>query len=77
MSGIHSTGLGDGQAEIVDDNDLAWGAAAIGAVIRRKPRQVFYLAERGLIPVKKIGRQWVGSRRKLRAYLTAEQDTTA
>jgi hypothetical protein len=37
-----------------DGDELIWGAAAIGRVIKRKPRQVFHLAKIGAIPVKKI-----------------------
>jgi hypothetical protein len=39
---------------------LKWGAAAIGAVINRTPKQTYYLLNKGLIrSAQKIGDQWV------------------
>jgi len=38
-----------------------WGAAAIGAVINKSPTQTFYLLERGLLPAKKVRRQWTST----------------
>jgi hypothetical protein len=52
--------------------DPIWGAAAIGRVIGRNPRQTFFLLESGLLPAKKIGARWVASKRKLLATLTDE-----
>jgi hypothetical protein len=71
---IQSTGLSDcevGQTGTAGgENDLVWGAEAIGAVINRTPKQVFYLHQRKLIPTKSVGRQLVGSKSRLRACLT-------
>ena len=58
--------------ESIDDPDIVWGAAAIAAVIRRSERQAFYLLESGALPAKKLGKQWVASRRKLLAALTGD-----
>jgi hypothetical protein len=38
-----------------------WGAAAIGAVINKTESQTFYLLERGLLPAKKVKRQWTST----------------
>jgi hypothetical protein len=51
-------------------SDVVWGAAAIAAVIRKKERQAFYLLEKGLLPARKLGGQWVASRKKLLAAVT-------
>lgn len=48
---------------------LVWGAAAIARELNLKnERQAFYILESGLLPAKKVGRQWVTSRDTLRAY---------
>jgi hypothetical protein len=52
--------------------DVVWGAEAIGAVIHRNPRQTFYLLEAGKLPAKKIGRQWIASRKRLLAAVIGE-----
>ena len=48
------------------EDDILWGAAEIGAVINRKPRQAFRLLEAGLLPAKKFGKQWVSMRGELK-----------
>lgn len=48
--------------------DLVWGAAAIGEVINRTPRQAIHLLEKNQLPARKSGGRWVASRRKLRAH---------
>lgn len=54
--------------------DLVWGAAEIGKEIKRKPRQTFHMLEKGLLPARKVGNQWVAERGKLRAFfLEGEQ----
>jgi hypothetical protein len=56
-----------------DDLDApVWGAKCIAQEIGRNPRVTFYLLEQGLIPAKKIGVQWVSTRRQLRAALAGE-----
>ncbi|TRC92190.1 DNA-binding protein [Mesorhizobium sp. WSM4303] len=48
---------------------LVWGAAAIARELNLKnERQAFYILETGLLPARKVGRQWVASRAALRAY---------
>jgi hypothetical protein len=54
-------------------DDLLWGAAAIGEAIGKSTRMAFYLLEHGLIPGRKVGKQWVASRERLLAALTEEQ----
>jgi hypothetical protein len=48
--------------------DLAWGAREIARLIGKTPRATFHLLEQGQIPARKIGNQWVASRRKLRDH---------
>lgn len=51
--------------------DLVWGAAAIGAVINRTPKQTFHLLESKQLPARKSGGKWVASRRLLREHFEA------
>jgi hypothetical protein len=53
--------------------DVIWGAEAIGEVIGKPTRATFHLLEAGLLPAKKIGKQWCASRRKLLHALTGEE----
>lgn len=48
--------------------DLVWGAKAIGAAIGKTPRATFHMLEKGQIPARKVGEQWVASRQKLREH---------
>jgi hypothetical protein len=50
-------------------SDLIWGCDEIGRFINRKPRQVYHLLESKRLPARKVGHQWVASRRKLLAFL--------
>lgn len=51
---------------------LVWGAAAIARELNLKnERQAFYILESGLLPAKKVGRQWVASRAALHAYFNS------
>ena len=51
------------------DLDLVWGAAAIAALIGKTRRATFHMLEQGQIPgAKKIGAQWVVSRKVVREY---------
>lgn len=52
--------------------DLLWGATAIAAAIGKTRRATFHLLERGTIPARKIGNQWVCSRAKLVEHFQAE-----
>jgi hypothetical protein len=38
---------------------------AIAKAIGRSPRQVYHLAEAGLLPIKKVGKQLIASRKQL------------
>jgi hypothetical protein len=49
------------------DDEIIWGAVAIGGVIRRNPRQVYYLHETGAIPTKLVGGRICAKRGKLLA----------
>lgn len=62
MSLEHAPGRGEA-------SDWLWGARAIGNHINASPRKVFYLLEHGLIPGKRVGSQWVSSKRELDACL--------
>ena len=55
-----------------DSLDLVWGAKAIGQIINKPQRATFYLLESGALPARKIGSQWVASRRRLLAFLLGE-----
>jgi hypothetical protein len=44
-----------------------WGATAISKETRLTERQVYHKAEKGLLPVTKVGRVLVTTRRRLRA----------
>lgn len=55
-------------------DDLIYGAAAIGKEIGLPERKVFYHAERGNLPIRKIGNLLVASRCQLRARLLGEAD---
>jgi hypothetical protein len=61
--------------EIRDENsdDVVWGAEAIGNVIKKTPRQTFYLLGRGHLPARKIGSQWAASRKKLLACIVGDE----
>ncbi len=53
-------------------DDLIYGAAAIGKEIGLPARKIFYHAERGNLPIRKIGNLLVASRRQLRVHLLGE-----
>lgn len=57
---------------IENEDDFVWGAAAIGEVINRSPRETYTLLENRELPAQKIGKMWVASRRKLRSKVSAE-----
>jgi hypothetical protein len=49
-----------------ETTEIVWGAAGIGLVINRTPKQVFHMLEKGRIPAaRKIGGVWAASRREL------------
>lgn len=53
-------------------DDLLDGAADYAEFLNWPKRRVFYYLERGELPGKKLGRRWVGSKRKVREHLTGE-----
>jgi len=55
-----------------DEKDLLWGAEEIGRAIKRRPRQVYYMAARELLPVTKTGRLLTASRQRLLKHLTGQ-----
>lgn len=55
-------------------DDLLWGCEAI-AEINRKPGDVYYLLQRGLLPATKTGDMWVALRSALRAHFSAASPT--
>ncbi len=68
----------EGQKTTLAD-DILKGADEIGAYTGDSPRRVFYLAERGLIPVFRIGNLLHGRKSELDKRYTAEnapEDTT-
>jgi hypothetical protein len=54
-------------------SDLLIGASAIAEETGLSVRQVFYFAQRGELPVKKMGRLLTASRSRLRAHFAGEQ----
>jgi hypothetical protein len=56
----------------IDLDQPIWGAAEIGKVINRNPRQTFYLLESGKIDATKIGQLWTSTRRRLSRSLGGE-----
>jgi hypothetical protein len=62
-------GDGKGQGQSLD---LVWGAKNIGAEIGKTEKAAFHLLERGLIPARKVGRQWVSDRASLKRRLTGD-----
>lgn len=56
------------------DPALVWGAAAIGRVIGRSPRQTHYLLETGKLSpaARKVGAIWCGSPQKLIEHLSGD-----
>lgn len=61
-------------AEIV--SEILWGAAEIGKAIGKSPRATFHLLERGLLPARKVGKQWCASRQRLLDALGAGEETS-
>jgi hypothetical protein len=51
--------------------DLVWGARDIARLIGKTEKATFHLLEQKQIPGRKIGRQWVVSRRALREHFGA------
>jgi hypothetical protein len=63
-----------------DDNNVVWGAAAIGQIIDRSAEQVRHLHRTGALGdavVKKGHRTLIGNRRKLKQYPDINTDGSA
>ena len=52
--------------------DILWSAEKIAECIGKSTRATYHLLERGLLPARKVGKQWCASRRKLLHALTGE-----
>lgn len=61
------------QPDTADKLDLVWGAAAIAALIGKTPRATFHILEQGQIPCRKVGAQWVASRKALVQHFEGNQ----
>ena len=59
------------------DDDVVWGAKAIGEVINQPPRKTSYLLEKGVLPAGKINNRWVSSKKRLRKQIAAVISGTA
>jgi hypothetical protein len=57
------------------ENDVVWNAGPIGEVIGKNERATYWLLENGRLPAKKVGRNWVASRKKLLAHLSTGEAT--
>src|SRR2546423_340734 len=60
-----------------DALDALWGAREIGAFIKKKPRAIFYMAEKGLLPIRKTGRQLHSTKAELTAALSGKYNGVA
>ena len=58
--------------DIADDDAPLWGAGAIAKVINRTRDETYHLLEQRLIPAKKVGAQWVSTKRQLRTVWEAQ-----
>ena len=56
------------------ENDTLWGVQAIADFIGHNRRQTYYYLQEGLIPGKKIGAIWVGSKSKIRKHLSSSDE---
>ncbi len=52
--------------ELADLDAPIWGGRAIAAEIRKSPMATYHLLEAGRIPARKVGNQWVSTKRRLR-----------
>lgn len=59
------------------DSDVLWGARAIGKAINCSARKTYHLLEAGQLPAKKIGQQWVGSRKKITDHIVGDDSEAA
>jgi hypothetical protein len=62
MSSIDTADPVNGNLSSVDTPSIVWGAAAIGRIVNRTPRQIHHLLTRGHIKsAKRIGGRWCAS----------------
>jgi hypothetical protein len=54
------------------DDEILWGAAAIGEAINRDRRSTYHLIYRGLIDVTQVGSSYISTRRRLNRSLGIE-----
>jgi hypothetical protein len=59
-------------SQATEEADLVWGADEIARIIKRDNRATYHLLSKGVLPVRKIGGRYCGSRRKLLAFLTGD-----
>ncbi|KQU95198.1 hypothetical protein ASC68_18780 [Devosia sp. Root105] len=60
-----------------ESSPIIWGARAIAAAIGKTPRATFHLLERGELPARKVGHQWVADRDALLGFLRCAPIATA
>lgn len=60
-----------------DSSPIIWGARSIAATIGKTERATFHLLERGVIPSRKVGHQWVADRDALLSFLRGGSAATA
>ena len=56
------------------DNDKLRGAPAIAEYRNESVRRTYYLLERGLLPVAKVGEIWEGSKKRLNEHQRELED---
>lgn len=55
---------------------LIWGARAIGEFIGVDKAKAFYLLQKGRIPARKVGGEWVAEEGKLTAFFIGDAAAT-
>lgn len=53
------------------EDDLVWGGDAIAREIKKTRTQTYYLLEKGLLPARKVGIQWVATKGNLRRFFSS------
>lgn len=72
VTGRRRLGVTAPPAETTLAGDLLPGAEKISEYTGIPVRQVFYQLQRGFLPAVKLGRLWVGSKKRLRAHFNGE-----
>jgi len=67
------------RAQQARNDDIIWGARAIGEVVNLSPAATYHVLEQGLkdkrrdkLPARRINGRWCASRRRLLAFLIGE-----